>query len=154
MKNDKGISLVALVITIVLLLILASITVFSIGSYTNAGRFNKMKADIELLNDKIMIYYKKYGELPVLEEIGTALAINTLGDQRAQNDSDVYYKIDLEKLSNLTLTYGNGRYGSDDIYIINSTTFNVYYLKGVELQGKTHHIGKRYEGTLSPKSSE
>ena len=149
-RKNTGITLIVLVITIIILLILAAVVIYSLNSSPNTSKFNKMKADIDQLHDKILGYNQRYGELPILGRLETQPLLEIIGDQRAPNDSDIYYEIDISKLENLTLSYGNKKYGEDDIYVVNSTTFNVYYLKGIELEGELFHVGVEYTGSLLP----
>jgi type II secretory pathway pseudopilin PulG len=156
-KNVQGISLISLVITIVVLLIIASIVVYKMGDFASTSKFNKMKADIELLHDKMLAYNQKYGKLPVKEEDGQPkvvdinyvkeLLLESKHDQRGENDSDIYYIVDVTKLENITLNYGRGNEENQDYYIVNSGTFNVYYVKGMKLENKIYYIGNEYTGT-------
>ena len=130
-KSNKAITLVALVVTVVMLLILSTVTITSLNTSNGAGRYNNMAADIKLLSDKVHVYYNKYGEIPKTEKTITVDAVQ-------------YYEIDLSKLGDLTLNYGK-EYGgegsltsSSDVYVINQN-LNVYYLCGVEKGNETYH---------------
>ena len=62
MKNEKGITLMALIITIVLLLIIASITISSITSGDGIlkhadNEHNKVQTEVNNLKDKINSLY-------------------------------------------------------------------------------------------------
>lgn len=54
-----------------------------------------------------------------------------------------YYVIDVSKISTITLNFGDYHFDSNannlDKYIINNKTHKVYYLKGIELNGKTYY---------------
>lgn len=153
--KEKGVSLVSLVITIIVLLIIVSTTVYRIGSFTSTSRFNNMKADIELLHDKILTYRKQYEKLPIVEPVlPVQIVTQVLSEQKAENDNDEYYKIDLTKLENITLNYGNESEGESDYYIVNTRTLNVYYLKGIELNQTVYHVGEKYEGSITPNTDE
>jgi len=124
-SQNKGITLVPLIITIVILLILSGAAITSINESNDVGPYNNMVADLTLLEDKILVYYNKYGEIPKVE-----------GDNQTING---YYNIDLTKLQNVTLNYGTQDEGDEtDIYLVNDN-LEVYYLKGIEVSGKTHH---------------
>jgi len=124
-SQNKGITLVPLMITIVILLILSGAAITSINESNDVGPYNNMVADLTLLEDKILVYYNKYGEIPKVE-----------GDNQTING---YYNIDLTKLQNVTLNYGTQDEGDEtDIYLVNDN-LEVYYLKGIEVSGKTHH---------------
>lgn len=92
-KNSKGITIIALVVTVVILLILTGTVIYNSNLSKSNYKYNKMVADLDILSDKILNYYKKYNELPRTErtiEIGEAK----------------YWEIDLSKLDNLTLNFG------------------------------------------------
>jgi len=68
MKNEKGITLASLVITIIVLMILASIVTYSgVGTirYTN---YNKAKAEIEMMQTNVNTWYDEYKKIEVTEE--------------------------------------------------------------------------------------
>ena len=82
LNSKKGITLVSVIITVILLLILSAVIINGIDTSNNVAPYNNMIADIALLEDKIQVYYNKYREIPVLE--------------KKYNE---YYKIDLSKFS-------------------------------------------------------
>lgn len=129
--SNKGITIITLVITVVILLILSGTAIYSLNLSNEVGRYNNMIADIRLLNDKTLVYFNKYGEIPRT-------------NRKTQINNEEYFEIDLEKLEGLTLNYGND-YGKDgeltassDVYLINSS-LNIYYLKGIEKSGRIYH---------------
>ena len=124
-KTKKGITLVALIITIILLLILSTTAITSMNNSNDVGPYNKMVADITLLEDKILIYYNKNGEIPVIS--------NT--EEQIKGTS--YFKIDLNKLENITLNFGTEA-ENDDYYLVNNN-LEVYYKKGIEKTGKIYY---------------
>lgn len=130
-KQNKGITLVSLVVTIVILLILTGTIIYDY-TLSNNTLYNKMVSDIELINDKILIYYNKYSEIPKTDRKISIKGID-------------YYEIDLSKLGELTLNYGN-EFGeqvtlsnSSNVYVTDMN-LNVYYLKGVEKSGQIYHV--------------
>ncbi len=125
-KSDKGITIVSLVVTVIILLILSGTAIYNINLSSGVGKYNNMIADIKLLKDKVLVYYNKYGEIP-----STDKSININGIE--------YYEIDLKELDDITLNYGND-YGKDgeDVYLVNSD-LNIYYLAGIEKSGEIYH---------------
>ena len=131
-KNNKGITLVTLVITIIVLTIITGVAINGMSTSNEASRYNKMNADIKLLKDKILVYYNKYNETPITE-------------RNIQINDIQYNEIDLSKLDSITLNYGKD-YGKDDdlmvdesdVYVINDD-MNIYYLKGVKMDGQKEH---------------
>ena len=98
--------------------------VYSQKSSRNIAPYNKMLADITLLEDKLFIYYNKNNEIPIT------------GDEILIGEES-YHKIDLTKLQNVTLNYGIGE-DSNDYYLVNSS-LEVYYLEGIENNGQIYH---------------
>lgn len=147
MKNQKGVTLVSLIITIIIILIITSATVYTSTNRFKINNISKMYNDIELLNDKIATYYLKFGGLPIIkntENIPIKYTFSELNFDKNINDDDNYYIIDLEAIGNITLNYGKEGFtnqnASDDVYIINNKTHTVYYVKGIEYtDGKMYH---------------
>ena len=123
-KTKKGITIISLVLTIVIISILTTVAVYSQKSSRNIAPYNKMLADITLLEDKLFIYYNKNNEIPIT------------GDEILIGEES-YHKIDLTKLQNVTLNYGIGE-DSNDYYLVNSS-LEVYYLEGIENNGQIYH---------------
>lgn len=122
-KSSNGITIVSLIMVVIIVLILSTVSFYSINSSQNIGKYNKMIADITLLEDKILIYYNKNGELPIKE--------NGYEDENG-------VEIDLSKLENITLNYGIDESDINDIYLVNSN-IQVYYKKGIEKAGTIYH---------------
>lgn len=132
LKSENGITIVSLVITIIVLLILSGTVIYNMNSSNEVPKYNNMIADIELLEDKIKIYFNKYGDVP---KTGREIKINDIN----------YYEIDLSKLENLILRYGkeyaestNLVNNASDVYVVNDS-LEVYYLKGISLSEEKRH---------------
>lgn len=128
MKRNK------IVFTISIIIIF--IVFFEIVSYINNGitisELNNMYKDINTLENKISLYYLDYGNLPIIQDKKIEFKDKSINP----NDNDVYYEIDLSKLENLKLFYGDKKLGIKDIYIINEQSHTIYYLNGCEHEGK------------------
>jgi type II secretory pathway pseudopilin PulG len=160
LKNNKGISLATMVITIIIMLIILSTLVYSSVASVKVRKLNKLYNDIRQLNDAVAVYYMKTGTLPVdasssytIEKDGTNATIagavlldetaNLAGksslvnpnDYNSQTNKAVYYKIDASKLENLSLNYNN----TDDIYIINDISHTIYYVKGLSIDNEKYY---------------
>ena len=114
MKN-KIVFLIYLIILIVIFLVI----VFYIIRGIQIVRLNNMIKDIEILEDKIELYYLDNGNIPI-----------------NPNDNSNYYEIDLSKLKNLDITYGKEQKGENDKYIINEQSHMIYYYQGLEVNGR------------------
>ena len=164
LKNDKGVTLLVLTITIIVLLIITSITISNSKSQLAIKKVNNLYTDIDSINTKVSDYYIKNNSLPVFEnnvylnnssELG--LLINANGGENTiinPNDDGVYYVLKLSQLSNLTLNYGKEfkEWNStctfqdyQDLYIINSVSHQVYYPKGVRYNGNVYFTQGTFE---------
>ena len=131
MKNNKGITLITLVLTIAILSILSGTIIYNMNISNNAGEYNNLVADAELLRDKILVYYNKNGDIPKT-------------NRSIKIDEMQYYEIDLKQLGGVTLNYGREYGNSDalttlsDVYLVNEN-LDVYYLRGIERDGEMCH---------------
>lgn len=135
MKNNKGITIVALVITIVIMLIISGTVVSKSVSNLKMETLNKLYNDLTSLQDKVNLYYIKYGTIPIK---GVFVGDENFLEEKNPNDDGEYYVIDLEKINNLSLSLKIKDTGND-VYIINETTHTIYYPKGVEMNGEHHY---------------
>lgn len=138
LRSQKGITLIILIMTLIIIAILASVTVTNFDSGTDIKKYNYMCADIELLESKIQVYYNNNETLPMKGNALNNVKVN-LGGQASSRDGDVYYQIDVSKLNNVTLNYGGGNVENKNIYVINEQSHEVYYLKGIEFEGKIYY---------------
>ena len=141
-KNERGITLTSLIITVILTLIISGMMGYYSTSGLNLRKINNMYSDIAQIQSEVDLYYLKNNELPTLNNnIVFSSSINP-------NDSSEYYIIDLSKLGNLKLNYGkefeNIKLSSQvennkDVYIINKQSQTIYYLKGIEFEDKIYY---------------
>ena len=146
-ENSKGITLISLIITIVVLLIISNIIIYSVKNNLGIEKLKNMQNDIENLSDKISAYYNQYGTLPIIDgEYTNTAKINNLISENV--DKGKFYIVDLSALENLTLTYGkdfkninstSDKNTLEDIYIINETSHNIFYVKGIKSDGKMYY---------------
>ena len=169
-KNKKGISLLVLTITIIVLIIVTSVTVYKVSDHLSVKNLNYLYSDIDSLETKVFAYYNKTGKLPVFDGIYINTNSNLqyyLLDQDADNvnpnDYGAYYVIDLYKLDNLTLNYGKQYkdWGNiedkttayldyKDLYIINTTTMQIYYPKGILYNDVKYYSKKIDKNVITP----
>ena len=136
MKKEKGISLISLVITIVLMIIIAG-TVISVSlGDLNTKNLTSMYTDLKSINDKIAVYYNKYGTLPIKEKFMGSYEFTTVANPN--DDEEGYYIIDVNRLDKLILSR-KVRWQGNDVYIINTQTHMIYYPEGVELEGEMYY---------------
>ncbi|MCI9365466.1 MAG: hypothetical protein HFJ54_02365 [Clostridia bacterium] len=144
-KNEKGIAMITLVITVLLIIIITSALAKNSYDSLQVGNLTKLDNDIKALNDRIAAYYIQYAKLPTYGEKYDKETIKNDINDLSPNDGDEYYIIDLSELDNLTLNYGeNYLTSSNDLYIINEQSHVVYYLRGIKYKGQEYHtVGKQ-----------
>lgn len=149
-KNEKGITLITLLVTVVLLAIIT--TSLATNSYDSMqlSKLTKLENDIEALNDRVAVYFVENDSLPIIGDAYTKSELKTAFGSVSANDGDEYYIIDLSLLDNLTLNYGEEYLTSGtDSYIINTESHIIYYLQGITYKGDTYYtIGDNSTVTL------
>ena len=159
-RNQKGISLIAITVTILVLSIVTSIVVYNAKNNIEIREYKKLANDLEVLQNKIDMYYLKNEQLPVLnindvpvEYEGPTYYLS----QKQSNDNDNYYIIDLNSISGVTLNFGKDFYrinqnasnideSMTDLYIVNEQSHRIYYAKGIDTgDNKYYTIGKDSE---------
>lgn len=136
MKNQKGVTLMILVVTIVIMaIIVGGISYSSIESF-KMNAYYDMCTDIELLDEKIALYYIENKDLPIVTS--NVKNIDELVPNYAEgnvnynpNNSGTLYKIDLSKLENLSLK-------STDYYM-DETSHTIYSPRGIQVEEKTYY---------------
>lgn len=144
LKQNKGITLVTLILSIIIMLIISSVILYNASTGMNTRALNNMYNDITILKDKVDIYYSQYGTLPIIKtkyvNVENIKNINI-------NDNENYYVIDLEALENITLTYGKeykeykqtSENQKTDLYVVNEQSHTIYYVKGITLDNKNYY---------------
>lgn len=144
MKNEKGVTLVALTITVVILLIVSSILLYNANDNIQIKRLTSMYNDVSNLRDKVASYYKEYGAIPAKIEYTAVSHLRDAGVIGA-NDGDKFLVLDLEKLDGVTLNFGKDyekvrkqQYVDinqlKDLYIINEKSHNIFYVEGIQVK--------------------
>lgn len=143
MKNQRGVTLMILVATVIIMAIIAgTISYSSISSFKMKAYYN-MCSDIELLDEKIAIYYLQNKSLPIVESDSKNISelINDYSDTNVNynpNNSGTLYKIDLSKLDNLSLNYTD--------YYIDETSHTIYFLNGMDVEEELYYtVPLKYE---------
>ncbi len=104
------------------------------------NKYRKMIADLELLRGQVSNYYLKYEALPLLRDSQTN---NPIQYTYTQIDASTYYILDLSAMPGITLNYGmegfNNPNTTDDVYVIEISNKEIYYVRGIELDGEIFH---------------
>lgn len=153
MKNQKGVTLITLAITIVVLIILTFTITVNIEPYKNQKIKTNFETDMQRLKEEISQYYTRVKDIPIINKYTN---VSMLDGIKNINDGDEYYVIDVKQLE-VELNYGADYYtiaqmdvakeitDLSDVYIINKQSHTIYYPKGVEYDGGMHYrLGEVY----------
>ena len=145
-SNDKGITLVALVITIVLLLIISSFAIIAGKSTIESAKMNVFSIEIQTLQSKVNELAQELGQkqkekdnegVAQIKSIGNALQgteeETTAFTKAGINDTSGYKYFSKEVLTELGLVNFKNE------YLVNVEKRNVIGLNGVEYEGKTYY---------------
>lgn len=152
LKSQKGVTLISLAFTVIVILILTSMIVYNIPDYIQTKKLKDLQNDIQIVEDKITNYYSRYNSVP-----------GNVKYNWTKNAGRTYYIVDLQALDGLSLNYGktgyeayknirdsvlNGTISSaqiqqlnsiTDIFIFDNETLDVYYVQGITLDGITYN---------------
>lgn len=140
-KQEKGITMVALVITVIILLIVTNMLIYNAKDSVHIKALTNLYNDIELLREKVSEYYNEYGKIPAEIKYTNTSQLSTVLSRH--NDIGDFYVIDLEAMQGITLNYGKDyeKIKSDtdntdryaDVYIINENSHNIFYVQGISI---------------------
>lgn len=145
-KEKKGITLIILVITIIIMAILAGTIVVTISGTGEVQKLNSLASDLQVLQERVNLYYEKNKELPIVNYINEEVSA-ILGENQNPNDGELYSKINLSLLGNLKLTYGNEEF-EKDYFIVNNASHMVYYYAGVLIDNEMYYGIKDITGPV------
>ena len=162
--NQKGITMVTLTIAIVILVIVSNILIYNAKDGVYANRLESMYNDIASLRNKVIEYYMEYGKLPVNSDVEYSVADkedlleNWISDEEYR--AGKFFVIDLKALEGVTLSYGKDyeKFTKDmsteevskltDIYIVNNVSQNVFYVSGINVDGKKYYSDRKKDNTV------
>lgn len=136
-SKEKGITMMALVLTIIVMIVIMSVLTFYAMNSINVENFQQMRADILEIEGKALSYYAEKGILPIYAEDkahpeNRKHARDMKGDREFFNPNDglIYGKVNLELLG-ITPSY-------DTTYYINLETLTVYAIDTIKIEGKNY----------------
>ena len=132
-KNNRGVTLVSLALTIIILLVLSTIIIRNTYIGQDYKNYKLMCADVELIHNKVLIYYKKFSQLPIIDL--TENEEEAIEEALEGSNADDFAKVDISKLNGITLNFG----AENDVFVLNKNTLKVYYLNGVEYEGEFYY---------------
>ena len=150
-KKENGVSLITLAIAIVILIVISNILLYNASDGIKIKRLQNMYNDIELIQGEVSTYYAEYGAIPASK----VYTNNSTGWKSATgaNDTGDFLVIDLSALKGITLNYGEDykKIQQDpsidvnsltDLYIINTDSHNVFFVRGIEIDGKYYYTNQ------------
>lgn len=171
MKNEKGITLTALVITIIILIIIASIAVYSGTSTIRYAKFNKARSEIEVMQSTVNTWREEYNNMVTdnlkSKELKQEEFITNIG---VDTDDETCDKTVLEKTvqatginaSNfkfLSQAYLKNNLGMDSDYefLVNIPEGIVILFDGIKYAEKTYYTSGDFDiqqvGSVTPVKS-
>ncbi|MBR1884526.1 MAG: hypothetical protein IJ809_06350 [Clostridia bacterium] len=143
MKEKKGISMVALVITIAVIIIISSTAIFEYKNVIEKARKRDLATDFYAMQQAIDDYEFIHGSLPLSSEVYIsvpAVASEQFASEPGYSTGklDVYY-VDYNKLNTEKLARGMQQNGIDDRYVYSKWTDKLYYLQGETVGGTTYY---------------
>lgn len=146
LEGKRGISLIVLVTTIIILLILVSVAVLNVADGKDATKKTVFISDMTHIEDAVKEYYITNGVVPsygdVIEKSKLTSVATLENEITAKQDTDSsFYRIDLSKLDLTKFSFGT-KYTdstSNDILVVAMPSLNVYYVKGIKIEDKVYH---------------
>ena len=142
----KGITLLALVATIVVMsILLTTVTISGIATVNNAKKM-AFASEVSLLQESTDAYYtKNNGEFPIGNSVQLNISGVTSGSltqfdgETITDNKVVLYELDYSLLGISSLKYGLGTNGPEDMYVVSKDTKMVYYAKGIHVGNITYY---------------
>lgn len=152
LKQKRGISLIILVISIIIMIILSGTIITSINISTENASFSVFANDLAQLQESAKAMYIMEERLPVIDNAVKIsrtdildlvdITNKTLFEEELnlnkESENTFFYQLDLVKAGAGNVDNGTGIKGTDDIYVISVNSLKVYYLKGVKYDGNTY----------------
>ena len=149
-KETKGITLISLIITIIVLIILASIGTYSGIDVIRSSKFTAFSTELKIMQTQINNFYQKYknNETVIVDE--TIYNILELGEELTGDKQTQANKVFTQLESGITSSEGY-RYWSKELinklgiegvsgdFFINIEKRNIVSYKGFEYKGKTYY---------------
>lgn len=143
-KNNKGITLMALVITIIILIILASVGTYSGIQVVKSAQFTAFSTELKIMQTHVNKLYDEInnGERNI-NDIGKNISNNDLKAENAFDSCNItadradYKLFDIETIENLHIE------GISREFLVNLNTRSVISYEGFEYDGATYYTLKQ-----------
>ena len=146
-KNCKGITLLSLAITIVVLIILASISINYGQDILEQSALESVETNMLLIKAKVKVYAEEYnfsgdaGKLYGTKVSESTESIVTEYNASVGNIYANYYYLSANDLSNMGLAINNGNYLVNYDY----NNIDIVYIEGITVNGTTYHTMSEIE---------
>lgn len=150
--NEKGITLITLVITVIILLILASVGITSGKQTIDMAKYNQFKSELTTIQTKI-------NEFDPKDNIGQQLSSSQEAILNIKEVSDIIYKGKTEEektqikngftyVNSYTMQNQLGLEGINRDYLINTKYRYVISCEGIEYNGTTYYMINQIDNGL------
>lgn len=154
-SQEKGVSLVSLIIAVIVLIILTNIVVYNVSDSLKIENLKAMQNDVDSLRDKVSSYYIQNGKIPASLKYTNIQSLKEAGVISEAVDTGDFLVIDLSALEDVTLNYGRDfeKVKEDaqnvntykDLYIMNETSHNIFYVNGIRVDENTYYTDYQAE---------
>lgn len=156
-KRERGITLIALVVTSIVLLLISTPIVVRTTRLTETKKFTNFRDDMLNLKENIAVLYELDEDISTIGPVYTGDKAFLTSEVKSPNDQETYYVIDFNKLANkykskynidlekLKVETDNTKLGdetessSNNVYIINEKSRTIYYNHGLEYNNQTFY---------------
>ena len=147
--KKRGISVLILAITIVIMTILVSTTIVGINLATNDARLRVLINDLNQMEEKIKETYILTGMVPTEGTVMTydQVLLKVEPEYRSglikaitenEETESKFYEVSLSKMGT-SMTKRGVKKTPDDIYVISEDKLNVYYIRGVKIGDERYY---------------
>lgn len=157
-NNSKGVTLITLVIMVLIVIILVTTIGYNVLNRNTMDKLDDLYSDLTLLEEKYKSYYIQNGSV-LLENKYENLSevLEKIGDVRNPNDSDEYYYAGTNQVDGIhevnSSLIGDINLKNKGTFIINEKTLTIYYLDGIEVDGKIYYtLPREYSEISVPES--
>ena len=149
-NNSKGVTLISLVIIILIMLILSTTIGYNVLNRNQMEELDDLYNDLTLLEEKYKSYYIQNGTVPLGNKYtNTNEILEKISDVRNPNDNNEYYYVSTSQNSGTFNVTGDVKLKTKGTFVINEKTLTIYYLDGVEVEGKKYYTLPREYSEVS-----
>ena len=149
-NNSKGVTLISLVIIILIMLILSTTIGYNVLNRNQMEELDDLYNDLTLLEEKYKSYYIQNGTVPLGNKYAnTNEVLEKIKDVRNPNDNNEYYYVSTSQNSGTFNVTGDVKLKTKGTFVINEKTLTIYYLDGIEVEGKKYYTLPREYSEVS-----